>query len=133
MNCFLECSLVSCSTVGNLRVFFDQDLSFNSHIEQDQNFLTLRIFQKSSTSCLKKILKNQFTHLYFHCNYLSSRCSNKPLKMPKLVKHTCVLKKRDLMSFMLDSPHLPPVKNRIQNLLIYKASNSQVQLYSNSS
>ncbi len=100
-------ALASCATVRNLRVIFDQDMSFNSHIKQTSRtaFFHLRNFAKIrhilSQKDAEKLVHAFVTSRLDYCNSLSSGCSNKSLKTLQLIQSAaaCVLtgtKKREL-------------------------------------
>ncbi|XP_059203563.1 uncharacterized protein LOC131982996 [Centropristis striata] len=132
-------TLASNTTVRDLGVIFDQDLSFNSHIKQTSRtaFFHLRNITKIrhilSQNDAEKLVHAFVTSRLDFCNSLLSGCSNKSLKPLQLVQNAAArvltrTKKRDHISPVLASLHWLPVKSRIEFqilLLTYKALNGQ--------
>ena len=136
-------TLASSTTVKNLGVIFDQDLSFNSHIKQMSRtaFFHLRNIAKIrhilSLKDAEKIIHAFVTSRLDYCNSLLSGCSKKSLKPLQLVQNAAArvltgTKKRDHITPVLASLHWLPVKARIEFkilLLTYKALNGQAPSY----
>ena len=136
-------TLASSTTVRNLGVIFDQDLSFNSHIKQISRtaFFHLRNIAKirhiMSQKDAEKLVHAFVTSRLDYCNSLLSGCSNKSLKTLQLIQNAAArvltrTRKRDHISPVLASLHWLPVKSRIEFkilLLTYKALNGQAPLY----
>ena len=110
-------TLASSTTVRNLGVIFDQDLSFNSHIKQTSRtaFFHLRNITKIrrilSKTDAEKLIHAFVTSRLDYCNSLLSGCPNKSV---------------------LASLHWLPVKFRIEFkilLLTYKALHGQAPSY----
>ena len=135
--------LASSSTVRNLGVIFDQDLSFSSHIKQISRtaFFHLRNIAKIrgilSQTDAEKLVHAFVTSRLDYCNSLLSGCSNGSLKSLQLVQNAAArvltrTRKRDHISPILASLHWLPVKSRIEfkiSLLTYKALNGQAPSY----
>jgi len=128
-------SLASNTTVKNLGVIFDRDLSFNSHVKQISRiaFFHLRNISKIrhilSQKDAEKLVHAFVTSRLDYCNSLLSGCSNKSLKSLQLIQNAAArvltkTKKRDHMTPVLAALHWLPVKSRITFkilLLTYKA------------
>ena len=136
-------SVASSSTVKNLGVIFDEDISFSSHIKQTSRtaFFHLRNIAKIRHFLSQKdaeILIHAFvTSRLDYCNSLLSGCSSKSVKALQLVQNAAArvltrTRKRDHISPVLASLHWLPVKSRIEFkiiLLTYKALNGQAPHY----
>lgn len=136
-------SLASSTTVRNLGVLFDQDMSFTSHIRQISRtaFFHLRNIAKIrhilSQNNAEKLVHAFVTSRLDYCNSLLSGCSNKSLKTLQLVQNAAArvltrTRKRDHISPVLASLHWLPVKSRIEFkilLLTYKALNGLAPSY----
>ena len=136
-------TLASSTTVKNLGVIFEQDMSFNTHIKQISrtSFFHLRNIAKVrhmlSLKDAEKLVHAFVTSRLDYCNSLLSGCSNKSLKPLQLVQNAAArllteTKKRDHISPVLASLHWLPVKSRIEFkilLLTYKALNDQAPSY----
>ena len=136
-------TLASSSTVRNLGVIFDQDLSFNSHIKQISRtaFFHLRNIAKIrhilSQNDAEKLVHAFVTSRLDYCNSLLSGCPNKSLKTLQLVQNAAArvltkTRKRDHITPILASLHWLPVKFRIEFkilLLTFKALNGQAPSY----
>ena len=136
-------TLASSTTVRNLGVIFDQDLSFNSHIKQTSRtaFFHLRNITKirrilSKTDAEKRIHAFVTSRLDY-CNSLLSGCPNKSIKTLQLIQNAAArvltgTRNRDHISPVLASLHWLPVKFRIEFkilLLTYKALHGQAPSY----
>ena len=136
-------NLASSSTVRNLGVIFDQDMSFNSHIKQISK---TAFFHLHNIAKIRHILPQNDAEKLVHafvtsrldyCNSLLSGCSNKSLKTLQLVQNAAArvltrTRKRDHISQILASLHWLPIKSRIEFkilLLTYKALNGQAPSY----
>ena len=138
-------TLASSTTVRNLGVNFDQDMSFNSHIKQISRtaFFHLRNISKIrhilSKQDAEKIIHAFVTSRLDYCNSILSGCPNRSIKTLQLVQNAAArvltkTKKRDHISPVLASLHWLPVKSRIEFkilLLTYKALNGQAPPYIN--
>uniref|UniRef100_A0A8D0CS33 Reverse transcriptase domain-containing protein n=3 Tax=Sander lucioperca TaxID=283035 RepID=A0A8D0CS33_SANLU len=136
-------ALASSTTVRNLGVIFDQDLSFNAHLKQTSRtaFFHLRNIAKIrnilSQNDAEKLVHAFVTSRLDYCNSLLSGCSNKSLKTLQLIQNAAArvltrTNKRDHISPVLASLHWLPVKSRIEFkilLLTYKALNGQAPSY----
>uniref|UniRef100_A0AAQ5ZSU8 Reverse transcriptase domain-containing protein n=1 Tax=Amphiprion ocellaris TaxID=80972 RepID=A0AAQ5ZSU8_AMPOC len=136
-------TLASSTTVRNLDVIFDQDMSFNSHIKQicRTSFFHLRNILKIrnilSQSDAEKLVHAFVTSRLDYCNSLLSGCPNSSLKHLQLIQNAAArvltgVSKRDHISPILVSLHWLPVKSRIEFkilLLTYKALNNQSPSY----
>ncbi|XP_054875006.1 uncharacterized protein LOC129350900 [Amphiprion ocellaris] len=136
-------TLASSTTVRNLGVIFDQDMSFNSHIKQicRTSFFhlrnTVKIRNILSQSDAEKLVHAFVTSRLDYCNSLLSGCPNSSLKYLQLIQNAAArvltgVSKRDHISPILDSLHWLPVKSRIEFkilLLTYKALNNQSPSY----
>ncbi|XP_042341350.1 uncharacterized protein LOC121942262, partial [Plectropomus leopardus] len=136
-------TLASSTTVRNLGVLFDQDLSFASHIKQTSRtaFFHLRNIAKIrhilSQTDAEKLVHAFVTSRLDYCNSLLFGCPNKSLRSLQLVQNAAARvltrsKKRDHISPVLASLHWLPVKSRIEFkilLLTYKALNGQAPSY----
>ena len=128
-------ALASNTTVKNLGVIFDQDLSFNSHVKQISRtaFFHLRNISKIrhilSQKDAEKLVHAFVTSRLDYCNSLLSGCSNKSLRSLQLIQNAAArvltkTKKRDHITPALAALHWLPVKSRITFkilLLTYKA------------
>uniref|UniRef100_A0A8P4KLV1 Reverse transcriptase domain-containing protein n=1 Tax=Dicentrarchus labrax TaxID=13489 RepID=A0A8P4KLV1_DICLA len=136
-------TLASSTTVRNLGVIFDQDLSFNSHMKQTSRtaFFHLRNITKirhilSQTDAEKQIHAFVTSRLDY-CNSLLSGCPNKSIKTLQLIQNAAArvltgTRKRDHISPVLASLLWLPVKCRIEFkilLLTYKALHGQAPSY----
>ena len=136
-------TLASSTTVRNLGVIFDQDLSFNSHIKQTSRtaFFHLRNITKIrrilSKTDAEKLIHAFVTSRLDYCNSLLSGCPNKSIKTLQLIQNAAArvltgTRKRDHISPVLASLHWLPVKFRIEFkilLLTYKALHGQAPSY----
>ena len=134
-------TLASSTTVRNLGVVFDQDLSFNSHIKQtSRTFFHLRNITKirriPSKTDAEKLIHAFVTSRLDYCNSLLSGCPNKSIKTLQLIQNAAAwvltrTRKRDHISPVLASLHWLPVKFRIEFkiLLTYKALHGQAPSY----
>ncbi|XP_054860077.1 uncharacterized protein LOC129347328 [Amphiprion ocellaris] len=135
--------LASSTTVRNLGVIFDQDMSFNSHIKQicRTSFFHLRNIVKIrnilSQSDAEKLVHAFVTSRLDYGNSLLSGCPNSSLKHLELIQNAAArvltgVSKRDHSSPILVSLQWLPVKSRIEFkilLLTYKALNNQSLSY----
>ncbi|MDF4341033.1 reverse transcriptase family protein [Vibrio parahaemolyticus] len=136
-------ALASATTIRNLGVIFDQDLSFNSHLKQTSR---TAFFHLHNIAKIRPILTRKDAHKLVHafvtsrldyCNSLLSGSSSKSLKTLQLIQNAAArvltgTKKRDHISPVLASLHWLPVKSRIEFkilLLTYKALNGQAPSY----
>ncbi|MDF5005136.1 hypothetical protein P3575_24015, partial [Vibrio parahaemolyticus] len=136
-------ALASATTVRNLGVTFDQDLSFNSHLKQTSR---TAFFNLCNMAKIRPILTRKDAEKLVHafvtsrldyCNSLLSGSSSKSLKTLQLIQNAAArvltgTKKRDHISPVLASLHWLPVKSRIEFkilLLTYKALNGQAPSY----
>ena len=136
-------SLAPSTTVRNLGVLFDQDLSFNSHIKQISKtaFFHLRNIAQIrpilSQSDAEKLVHAFVTSRLDYCNSLLSGCPSKSLKMLQLVQNAAArvltrTRRRDHITPVLASLHWLPIKYRIEFkilLLTYKALSGQAPVY----
>uniref|UniRef100_A0A8P4JV61 Reverse transcriptase domain-containing protein n=1 Tax=Dicentrarchus labrax TaxID=13489 RepID=A0A8P4JV61_DICLA len=136
-------TLASSTTVRNLGVIFDQDLSFNSHMKQTSRtaFFHLRNITKIrhilSQTDAEKLIHAFVTSRLDYCNSLLSGCPNKSIKTLQLIQNAAArvltgTRKRDHISPVLASLHWLPVKCRIEFkilLLTYKALHGQAPSY----
>ena len=138
-------ALASSSSVKNLGVVFDQDMSFISHIKQTSRsaYFHLRNIAKIrhilSQNDAEKLVHAFVTSRLDYCNSLLSGCSNKSIKTLQLIQNAAArlltrTRKREHISPVLASLHWLPVKSRIEFkilLLTYKALNGQAPSYLN--
>ena len=138
-----DITLASSTTVRNLGVIFDQDLSFNYHIKQTSMtaFFHLRNIAKIrhilSQNDAEKLVHAFVTSRLDYCNSLLSGCPNKSLKTLQLVQNAAArvltkTRKRDHITPILTSLHWLPIKFRIEFkilLLTFKALNGQAPSY----
>ncbi|XP_038581024.1 uncharacterized protein LOC119907367, partial [Micropterus salmoides] len=136
-------ALASSTTVRNLGVIFDQDMSFKSHIKQISRtaFFHLRNIAKIrnilSKNDAEKLVHAFVTSRLDYCNSLLSGCSKKSIKTLQLIQNAAArvltgTRKRDHISPVLASLHWLPVKSRIEFkilLLTSKALNGQAPSY----
>ncbi|XP_051234107.1 galanin receptor type 1b isoform X2 [Dicentrarchus labrax] len=136
-------NLASSTTVRNLGVIFDQDLSFNSHIKQTSRtaFFHLRNIRKIrhilSQTDAEKLIHAFVTSRLDYCNSLLSGCPNKSIKTLQLIQNAAArvltgTRKRDHISPVLATLHWLPIKCRIEFkilLLTYKALHGQAPSY----
>ena len=136
-------TIASRTTVRNLGVIFDQDISFNSHMKQISKnaFFHLRNIAKIrhilSQKDAEKLVHAFVTSRLDYCNSLLSGCPNKSIKTLQLIQNAAarVLTRtgiRDHISPILASLHWLPVKLRIEFkilLLTYKALNDRAPSY----
>uniref|UniRef100_A0AAQ4QM23 Reverse transcriptase domain-containing protein n=1 Tax=Gasterosteus aculeatus aculeatus TaxID=481459 RepID=A0AAQ4QM23_GASAC len=136
-------ALVPSSTVRNLGVLFDQDMTFNTHIKKTSRtaYFHLRNISKIrnflSQSDAEKLVHAFVTSRLDYCNSLLSGCSCKSLKPLQLIQNAAArvltrTKKRDHITPVLTSLHWLPVKSRIDFkvlLLTYKALAGEAPLY----
>uniref|UniRef100_A0A3Q3K2M1 Reverse transcriptase domain-containing protein n=1 Tax=Monopterus albus TaxID=43700 RepID=A0A3Q3K2M1_MONAL len=139
----IDIALSSSTTVRNLGVIFDQNMSFKSHINQASRsaFFHLRNIAKIrsilSQSDAEKLVHAFVTSRLDYCNSLLSGCPNNSLKSLQLIQNAAArvltgTSKRDHISPILASLHWLPVKFRIEFkilLLTYKALNNKAPLY----
>ena len=136
-------TLTSSTTVRNLGVIFDQDMSFNFHIKQISRtaFFHLRNIAKIrhilSQKDAEKLVHAFVTSRLDYCNSLLSGCTINSLKSLQLIQNAAarVLTRtgiRNHITPVLASLHWLPVKSRIEFkilLLTYKALNDQAPSY----
>uniref|UniRef100_A0A8P4KSI9 Reverse transcriptase domain-containing protein n=1 Tax=Dicentrarchus labrax TaxID=13489 RepID=A0A8P4KSI9_DICLA len=136
-------NLASSTTVRNLGVIFDQDLSFNSHIKQTSRtaFFHLRNIRKIrhilSQTDAEKLIHAFVTSRLDYCNSLLSGYPNKSIKTLQLIQNAAArvltgTRKRDHISPVLATLHWLPIKCRIEFkilLLTYKALHGQAPSY----
>ncbi|XP_077948368.1 uncharacterized protein LOC144388953 [Gasterosteus aculeatus] len=135
-------ALVPSSTLRNLGVLFDQDMTFNSHIKTLRTaYFHLRNISKIrnflSQSDAEKLVHAFVTSRLDYCNSLLSGCSCKCLKPLQLIQNAAArvlttTKKRDHITPVLTSLHWLPVKSRIDFkvlLLTYKALAGEAPSY----
>uniref|UniRef100_A0A8C5G3G3 Reverse transcriptase domain-containing protein n=1 Tax=Gouania willdenowi TaxID=441366 RepID=A0A8C5G3G3_GOUWI len=136
-------TLAQSTTVRNLGVLFDQDLSFNSHIKQTSRtaFFHLRNIAKIrsilSQGDAEKLVHAFVTSRLDYCNSLLAGCPSKSLKTLQLVQNAAArvltkTRRRDHITPVLASLHWLPIKYRIEFkilLLTYKALNGQAPVY----
>ena len=136
-------TLASSSTVRNLGVIFDPDMSFNSHIKQLSRtaFFHLRNIAKIrpilSQKDAEKLVHAFVTSRLDYCNSLLSGCPNKSLKSLQLIQNAAArvltrTRMREHISPILASLHWLPVRSRIEFkilLLTYKALNGLAPPY----
>ncbi|XP_049893135.1 uncharacterized protein LOC126385454 [Epinephelus moara] len=136
-------ALASSTNARDLRVIFDQDLSFNSHIKQTSQTAFFHLLNITkirpilSPKDVEKLVHTFVTSRLGYCNSLLSGSSNKSLKTLQLIQNVAArvlarTKKRDHISPVLAPVHWLPVKSRIEFkilLLTYKALNGQAPSY----
>ncbi|XP_029284776.1 uncharacterized protein LOC115006618, partial [Cottoperca gobio] len=136
-------NLASSTTVRNLGVIFDQDLSFNSHIKQISRtaFFHLRNIAKIrhilSQNDAEKLVHAFVTSRLDYCNSLLSGCPKKSLKTLQLIQNAAArvltrTRKWDHITPVLAALHWLPVKYRIEFkilLLTYKSIKGQAPAY----
>ncbi|XP_074521141.1 uncharacterized protein LOC141786455 [Halichoeres trimaculatus] len=132
-----DISLASSTTVRNLGVLLDQDLSFNSHIQQVSRtaFFHLRNIKRIrhilSRSNAEKLVHAFVSSRLDYCNSLLSGCPNKSIRTLQLVQNAAArvltwTGRREHISPVLASLHWLSIKSRIEFkilLLTYKALN----------
>ena len=128
-------TLASSTTVKNLGVIFDEDMSFKCHIKQVTRtaFFHLRNIVKIrnilSQSDAEKLVHAFVSSRLDYCNSLLSGCPNSSLKSLQLIQNAAAraltgISKRDHITPVLASLHWLPLKSRIEFkilLLTYKA------------
>ena len=133
----------STTSVRNLGVIFDQDMSFNSHIKQISRtaFFHLRNIAKIRhmlpQNDAEKLVHAFVSSRLDYCNSLLSGCPNKSLKTLQLIQNAAArvltgTRKREHITPILASLHWLPVKSRIEFkilLLTYKTLNGQAPSY----
>lgn len=131
------------TTVRNLGVIFDPDLSFDAHIRQvcKTAFFHLRSIMKIrnilSLKDAEKLVHAFITSRLDYCNSVLSGCSKKSLRSLQLVQNAAArvltgTRKREHITPVLSSLHWLPVKFRIEFkilLLTYKALSDQAPSY----
>uniref|UniRef100_A0A665UBY4 Reverse transcriptase domain-containing protein n=1 Tax=Echeneis naucrates TaxID=173247 RepID=A0A665UBY4_ECHNA len=136
-------TLASSSTVRNLGVAFDWDMSFVPHIKQVSRaaFFHLRNIRNIrnilSQDDAEKLVHAFVTSRLDYSNSLLSGCPNKSLKGLQLIQNAAAriltgTRKRDHISPVLAALHWLPVKYRVEFkilLLTYKALNGQAPSY----
>ena len=136
-------TLASSTTVRNLGVIFDQDLSFSSHIAQISRtaFFHLRNIAKIrhilSQNDAEKLVHAFVSSRLDYCNALLSGCPKKSLKTLQLIQNAAArvltrTHRRDHITPVLASLHWLPVQSRIEFktlLLTYKALHGQAPSY----
>ncbi|XP_072251172.1 uncharacterized protein [Leuresthes tenuis] len=136
-------SLASSSTVRNLGVIFDQNLSFDAHIKLVSRtaFFHLRNIAKIrnilSQGDAEKLVHAFVTSRLDYCNSLLLGCPTYSLKSLQLIQNAAArvlmrTNRRDHVSPVLASLHWLPVKFRIQFkilLLTYKVLNDRAPSY----
>ncbi|RCU35148.1 hypothetical protein DVA81_17760 [Acinetobacter baumannii] len=136
-------ALASSTTIRNLGVTFDQDMSFNAHIKQTSRtaFFHLRNIVKIrhilSQKDAEKLVHAFVTSMLDYCNSLLSGCPDKSLKTLQLIQNAAArvltgTSKREHISPILASLHWLPVMSRIEFkilLLTYKALIGQAPSY----
>uniref|UniRef100_A0A3Q3KA17 Reverse transcriptase domain-containing protein n=1 Tax=Monopterus albus TaxID=43700 RepID=A0A3Q3KA17_MONAL len=138
-----DIALASSTTVRNLGVIFDQNMSFKSHINQVSrsaffhqcNIAKIRsiLFQSDAIKLVYAFVTSRLDY----CNSLLSGCPNNSLKSLQLIQNAAArvltgTSKRDHISPILASLHWLPVKFRIEFkilLLTYKALNDKAPSY----
>ncbi|XP_072251173.1 uncharacterized protein [Leuresthes tenuis] len=136
-------SLASSSTVRNLGVIFDQNLSFDAHIKLVSRtaFFHLRNIAKIrnilSQGDAEKLVHAFVTSRLDYCNSLLLGCPTYSLKSLQLIQNAAArvlmrTNRRDHVSPVLASLHWLPVKFRIEFkilLLTYKVLNDRAPSY----
>ncbi|XP_028272704.1 uncharacterized protein LOC114443000 [Parambassis ranga] len=136
-------TLASSTTVRNLGVIFDQDMSFVSHIKQVSRttFFHLRNITKIrsilSQSDAEKLIHAFVTSRLDYCNSLLSGCPHYSINSLQLIQNAAARvltgsSQRDHISPVLASLHWLPVDSRIHFkilLLTYKALHGLAPLY----
>nr|XP_055049551.1 uncharacterized protein LOC129435072 [Misgurnus anguillicaudatus] len=135
------CTVVPSSTVRNLGVMFDSNLSFDSHIANvcRTAFFHFRNISNNilSTSDAEKLIHAFMTSRIDYCNSLLGGCHANQVNKLQLVQNASARvltrsKKYDHISPILASLHWLPVKYRIQfkiSLITYKALNGLAPSY----
>lgn len=133
----------SCSSVKNLGVLFDQDLSFKAHINQTCRtaFFHLRNIAKIR-NILPKSDAEKLIHAFVssrldYCNSLLAACPKSSLRSFQLVQNAAARlltgsNRREHITPVLKSLHWLPIEFRIKFkilLLTYKAINGLGPLY----
>ena len=130
-----DIDLNSSSTVRNLGVLFDQDLSFKAHMNQTcrSAFFHLRNISRIrnllSKSDAEKVIHAFVTSRIDYCNSVLAGCPKSSLKTLQLVQNTAAriltgTKRQEHITPVLSSLHWLPVEYRIKFkvlLLTYKA------------
>uniref|UniRef100_A0A3Q3F3D0 Reverse transcriptase domain-containing protein n=1 Tax=Labrus bergylta TaxID=56723 RepID=A0A3Q3F3D0_9LABR len=138
-----DISLASSTTVRNLGVLFDQDMSFSSHIRQISRtaYFHLRNISKIrnilSQNDAEKLVHEFVTSRLDYYNSLLSGCYGGSLKTLQLAQNAAArvltrTRKRDHITPVLTSLHWLPIQSRIEFkilLLTYKALNGQAPSY----
>ena len=136
-------SVASSSTVKNLGVVFDQDLSFAAHINQACRtaYFHLRNIAKIrnilSKNDAEKLVHAFVTSRLDYCNALLAACPKSTIKSFQLVQNTAAriltgTRRTEHISPVLENLHWLPVEYRIKFkilLLTYKALNDMAPSY----
>jgi hypothetical protein len=136
-------SVAPSSTVRNLGVMFDQELSFKSHINQSTKtaYFHLRNIAKIRNilpkSAAEKVVHTLVSSRLDYCNALLAACPKTSIKSFQLVQNTAArlltgTKRREHITPVLKSLHWLPVEYRIKFkilLLTYKAVNGMAPSY----
>ncbi|XP_029903354.1 uncharacterized protein LOC115356335 [Myripristis murdjan] len=136
-------TLAPSSTVRNLGVIFDVDLSFTSHIKQISKtaFFHLRNISKLrhilSQNDAEKLIHAFVTSRLDYRNSLLSGCTSKSLKTLQLVQNAAArvltrTRRRDHITPILASLHWLPVESRVEFktlFLTYKTLDGQAPSY----
>ena len=138
-----DITMASSSTVRNLGVTFDQEMSFDSHIKLISRTAffhlrnTIKIRYILSLQDAEKLMNAFATSRLDYCNSLLSGCSNKSVRTLQLIQNAAArvltgTRKRDNITPVLASLHWLPIQFGIQFkilLLTYKAFNGQAPSY----
>ncbi|XP_029285402.1 uncharacterized protein LOC115006916 [Cottoperca gobio] len=128
-------NLASSTNVRNLGVIFDQDLSFNSHINQISR---TAFFHLHNIAKIRHILSQNDAEKLVHAfvistlDYCNSLLSTLQLIQNAVARVLTRTRKRDHITPVLAALHWLPVKYRIEFkilLLTYKAINGQAPAY----
>ncbi len=137
------CSLNSSSSVRNLGVLFDSNLSFDSHIS---NICKTEFFHLKNKSKLRPMLSMSNTEMLIHafmtsrldyCNALLGGCCARVINKLQMVQNAAArvltrTRKYDHISPVMSTLHWLPIKHRIDFkilLIIYKALNGLAPQY----
>ncbi len=138
------CSVNSSSSVRNLGVLFDSNLSFESHVSSicKTAFFHLKNISKLSpmlsTSKAEMLIHAFMTSRLDYCNALLGGCSARLINKLQLVQNAAArvltrTRKYDHISPVLSTLHWLPIKHRIDFkilLMTYKALNGLAQWFS---
>ncbi len=140
MRCMRDNSVDSSSSVRNLGVLFDSNLSFDSHIS---SICKTAFFHLKNISKLRPMLSMSNAEILIHafmtsrldyCNALLGGCSARLINKLQMVQNAAATRTRkyDHISPVLSTLHWLPIKHRIDFkilLISYKALNGLAPQY----